>query len=361
MGDCMVGILIDSKYSESLWCKSLYESLTKSLRYKRIPFCEIFDSVSIELDAIFIIASDREWTTSAITQLNQKEIKPILICNQAENLSGCIYSCVCSDINASMKNLLDTLKTNDRSRIALYGINTESIPDVSRVDSLLNWRGESFETMRIFNNNGSLQNCFNEFYDNIDKFDAVICANDFTAVSLVRNLEKAAPHKLKDFYIISCAKTQISSYYSNHILSLNMNFDQYGNAAVYVYNALKKHTYLSEITVKVLWSLDNNQKSESKTNFSLNLTTSNDLFYKDEELREMLIVDKLLNSVDDIEKKIIDCLCCNQTYDQIADLCFLTVGGVKYRINKIINDSGAKNQKEIISLLKKYIYRKNPL
>ena len=63
-----------------------------------------------------------------------------------------------------MKNLLDTLKTKDKSRIALYGINTESISDMSRVDSLLNWRAEYFEAMKVFNNNGSLQNCFDEFY-----------------------------------------------------------------------------------------------------------------------------------------------------------------------------------------------------
>lgn len=355
MGDYMVGILIDSKYSESLWCKSLYESLTERLRHKRIPFCEVFDNIGKELDTIFIIASDREWTISAITQLNQNGIKPILICNQAEKLSGCIYSCVCSDINASMKNLLDTLKTNDRSRIALYGINTDSISDISRVDSLLNWRGEYFETMRIFNNNGSLQNCFDEFYAHIDEFDAAICVNDFAAVSLVRNLEKSAPQKLKDFYIISCAKTQISNYYNNHILSLNMNFEQYGKAAVYIYNALKKHTYLSEMTVKVLWSLDNNNVSETKKSISLNLVSSGDTFYEDKELSEMLIVDKILKSADDIEKKIIDGLLKDNTYEQIAELCFLTVGGVKYRVNKIVSDSGAADKNQIINLLRKYI------
>ena len=124
------------------------------LRMKNCPLSEVeavgrqVKALCKEHDAIFIIASDREWTISAITQLNQYEIKPILICNQSEKLSGCIYSCVCSDINASMKNLLDTLKTKDKSRIALYGINNDSISDISRVDSLLNWRDEYFETIR---------------------------------------------------------------------------------------------------------------------------------------------------------------------------------------------------------------------
>ena len=325
----MVGILIDSKYSESLWCKCLYESLTERLRQKRIPFCEVFDSIDNELDAIFIIASDREWTISVITQLNKNGIKPILICNQSENLSGCIYSSVCSDINASMKNLLDTLKTKDKTRIALYGINTDSISDISRVDSLLNWRGEHFETMRIFNNNGSLQNCFDEFYAHIDEFDAAICANDFAAVSLVRNLEKTSPDKLKDFYIISCAKTQISNYYNNHILSLNMNFEQYGKAAVYIYNALNKHTYLSEMTVKVLWSFESQNIIPNTKSISLQLKPSEDLFYKDAELSEMLVVDKLLESADEVDKNIIDGLLNNNTIEQIAENCFLTTSAIK--------------------------------
>lgn len=355
MGDYMVGILLDSKYSASLWCKTLYESLTERLRQKRIPFCQVFDNVDKELDCIFIIASDREWIISAITQLNKNGINPILICNQSEKLSGCIYSCVCSDINASMKNLLDTLRAKDKSRIALYGINTDSISDISRVDSLLNWRSEYFKTMKIFVNNGSLQNCFDEFYTHINEFDAAICANDFAAVSLLKNLEKTDSKRLNDFSIISCAKTQISNCCNNRILSLNMNFDQYGEAAIYVYDALKKHPYLSGLTARVLWSLESNTVYEDKKNISLNLTLSKDAFYEDKELSEMLIVDKILNFSDEVEKKIIDCLLNDNTYEQIADKCFLTVGGVKYRIKKIISSSGAADKAQIINLLKKYV------
>ena len=81
--------------------------------------------------------------------------------------------------------------------------------------------------------------------------------------------------------------------------------------------------------------------------------------YNDDELVEMLIVDKILKSSDDIEKKIIDALLDKCTIEQIAEKCFLTVGGVKYRINKIIAECGAKNREEIISLLDKYIYRED--
>ncbi len=359
-GDTMVGILLDSEYRKSLWCKSLYESLVQSLRRKRIPFCDITQTVDHTLDAIFIIASDREWCLSAVTQLNQNGITPILICNQSENLPGCIYSCVCSDIHASMKNLLDTLRSKGRNRLALYGINTDSLADISRVDSLFHWREPDLQTMQIFNNHGSLQNCFARFFDRIDEFDAAICANDFAAVSLVRNLENRAPEKLDDIYIVSCAQTQISHIYRHRIVSLNMNFDQYGEAAVYVYHTLKKHPYLSGMTARVLWSLDSNLTAPPLSSVILELEPGEDAFYNDRELAEMLIVDKVLNAADDMEKTILKSLWQKQTVEQIAERCFMTVSGVKYRVRKLLTECGAQSKDELVSLLGQYVYRNEP-
>lgn len=104
-----------------------------------------------------------------------------------------------------------------------------------------------------------------------------------------------------------------------------------------------------------MWSFGNNKAKNNKDDFILNLTSSEDLFYKDSELNEMMIVDKILQSVDDTEKTIIEHLLSGENIEQIALASFLTEGGVKYRINKIISKCGAKDKDEIIRLLKKYI------
>ena len=70
----------------------------------------------------------------------------------------------------------------------------------------------------------------------------------------------------------------------------------------------------------------------------------------------MLVVDKLLESADEVDKNIIDGLLNNNTIEQIAENCFFTTSAIKYRIKKIIKDSGAKNKEDVISLFKKYIY-----
>ncbi len=350
----MVAILTDTKYANSLWCKNLHTSLTAVLRQKRIPFCEVIDRVPRECETVFIIASDLEWTTGAIRQLNDGGISPILLCNQSEHLPGCIYSCVCSDINTSMKNLLDTLKTDNKKRIALYGVNTNSIADISRVNSLFVWREEDIHTLQVFVNNGSLESCFEDFYKQITEFDAVICANDFTAVSLVRRLRERAPDTLERLPILSCAETKIAEYYRPYIRSLKMNFEQYGRAAVYIYEALKKHTYLSDMTVSVVWTLEDDTARQERRETALQFTESEDNFYSDPELGEMLIVDKLLSNLDNTDILILKALSNGKSYEEIADACYLAEGSIKYRIKKMVADSGAVDKQHLLGLLPKY-------
>lgn len=350
----MVGILLDQNYAESLWGKNLYENLTRRLREKRIAFCDLHDTFPPELDGVFLIASDREWLTSVVQQCNRAGVRPIVLCNQAEQLPRCLYSCVCSDFGASMKNLLESLKLKQKTRIAVYGINTESISDTGRVDSLFSWKDEAFETMQVFTNDGSLAACFSAFAPRIAEFDAVICANDFAAISLVRALLVHAPEELSRLAIVSCSAARLSDSYREHILSLNMNYEQYGAAAVYLYETLQKHPFVSGMTVRIAWSFSDAPAADVLP-FSFTLPESRDRFYKDPELSEMLIADKLLNCSDETEQAILQGLRVGRTYEQLAEDCFLTVGSIKYHVKKLLALSGAESKEQITELLNKYL------
>ena len=201
----MVAILRETIYSQSLWGQKLYQSLTEQLRQKRIPFCDITDTCPADCDGVFVIATDPSWTRQAIRQLNQAGRRPILLCNRTEPIGGCVYSAVCSDVNTSMKNVLDTLKAQQKTRVALYGVYSRSLSDISRVNALFAWREDAFETMEIFENEGSLAQCFHTFYPRVSEFDAVICANDFAALSLVKHLEETDQKALERLTVISCA------------------------------------------------------------------------------------------------------------------------------------------------------------
>ena len=358
----MVTILIEPAYSESVWCKALYGSLTERLRQKRISFCKMYDTVPENSEAVFIIAADYNWIKATLTELNLSGIKPILICNQAETILGCSYSCVCSDITGSMKYLLDGLKAEGKTRVALYGVNTSSISDIGRVDGLFAQKDGVIDSMRIFTNDGSLRNCYRKFAAEADNFDAVICFNDFAAVSLIRRLEADGEgEKLSRLKILSCCQTKISSCYRDKIISINMNLEQYGKAAVFIYEKLKAHTYISQMTLNVSWNSKPN-KSSSRIPISLKSVKNTDRIYSDKELNEMITAERILDMGSATDKTIIADLCGSKSVSEIAAACFLTESGIKYRIKKILEKCKLSDKAELISIVRRYLpdYGKNP-
>lgn len=349
----MVAILAEPGYGGSVWGKNLYRSLTLQLRQKRIPFCEITDSCPAGTDAVFLIAANYEWTKEAIAQLNRAGHQPILICNQYERIPGCLYSCVCSDVSASMKDLLAVLKSHSRTRVALYGVGSSSIADVSRASSLLCWLDDSFASMEVFCNEGSLRCCFEKFLPHRQEFDAVICANDYAAISLVRGLREQDPACLSGLAIISCAGTKISGYYRDSITSLSMDFGPYGKAALYIYECMQKNPFVSGMTVNIKWSTD--AESPAPAEAALCLPEQGDVFYADPEIRDMLMVDKYLTVSDPVDRDIFSQLLQGQTYQKIADRCFLTEGTVKYRIKRLVQLCGAESKTALLERMESYL------
>ena len=358
----MVTILTEPAYSESMWCKALYGSLTERLRQKRIPFCEIYDTVPKNSEAVFIIAADYNWIKCTITELNLVGINPILICNQAETIIGCNYSCVCSDIAGSMKFLLENLKSDGKTRVALYGVNTNSIADIGRVDGLLAQSEGVIDLVKIFTNDGSLEECYKKFADEADSFDAVICFNDFSAVSLIRHLEiEGKTEQLKRLKILSCTRTKISSCYGNKITSINMNLEQYGKAAVFIYEKLKAHPYISKMTLNINWNTEI-PKTPNTVPVKISSVANSDRIYKDTELNEMICAERILEIDNATDKTVIADLCGGKSISEIAAACFLTESGVKYRIKRILEKCKLSDKSELISIVKRYLpdYGKKP-
>ena len=352
----MVTILTEPAYGESMWCKALLSSLKLRLKQKRISFCVVFDEIPKGTDAVFIIAADINWIKATVTQLNEHGIKPILICNQAEQIIGCSYSCVCTDISGSMRYILGKLREAGKTRIALYGVNTSSIADVGRVDGLFALKDNSFDSMEIFHNNGSLEKCYNDFSQKAQQFDAVICFNDFVAVSLIRHLKAENPEALSSIKILSCSQTKISDRCRDLYTSINLNFEQYGKAAVFIYEKLKQHRYISQLTLSVDWSLNSpHDTSDVPLKIKLENVENTDAIYSDKELSDMIAAEKILNLPLECDREIVRQISFGKSISEISQICFMSESNVKYRLKKILSECGISDKEKLKSIVKNYI------
>lgn len=343
----MVAIITEPGFQDSGWCNMILDNLVEQLRSKRIPFRYVTEQLPAKVDGYFLIASDNCWIRTTVSALNQAGIYPILICNQAERIPGCIYSCVCSDVKAAMSQLLGLVTAENRTRIAVYGVNPSSVGDLSRVDGLVLGKTKVAK-MEVFLNKGSLALCFQDFYAKIDQFDAVICVNNYAAISLCNHLGRIPEH----LRIYSCVKSRISDRYSDLVFALDTNADQFGKAAVSLYETLQKNPMLSSMT----WQIKPSQISPAATPEIPDLPgISESSFYADEELLQILSADRLLTGADEIDIMLLQGLLSGQGIADLAEKHFLSESTIKYRLKKMENICSKPSREALLTLARKWL------
>lgn len=343
----MVVILCEDIFEESIWCQKIYNGLKKELKKRRISYSKTSDSNTISSgDTVYIIGSSYIWINNSISLCNALNIVPIVLCNQINDMLYGKYHSISTDTNACMKQLISSTNTTSLTRIALYGINNNSLSDLSRTKSYIE---QTNNTSGIFVSNGSLENCFNKFIPRVSEFDTVICVNNYAAISLVRNLSENCPSALERLEIISCSSSKLSSIFSKFIIFVDTNFECYGKAALEISELSEKNPYISGINVTINW--DSNSTPLPKTAADKSDIAQIDSFYKDAEILKLLKIEKLLDICDDLDMQIIKMLMNGNSYDTIAEKCLFAKESVKYRIKKYIKICEVNTKSEFIDLI----------
>lgn len=342
-------ILCEKAYFNSSWCKQILQGLKNELKKRRIDYKVIFDFEDINLDdTYFIIGSDYKWMSDSVNKANYYRITPIIIFNQLNHIISGKYHSVSSDIGGSILSLVKWLERNSKNSICLYGVNPESISDISRNQSY----ASALKMGQTFYNKGSLEKCFENFIESKSSFDAVICTNDFAAVSLVKNLIKYNPDMLKKTEIISCSQSSISAYFTEYIKSININLTSLGTNAYQVWRTAQRGENISEISLTVKWSMEFDEENITKLDETENISTN--IFYDDVELNNLMRLDLLVAGFDETDKNIIRFLIEGYTYTDIAESCYTTERNVKYRVKQYLKICKVNNRKELVEFLNEY-------
>lgn len=253
-----------------------------------------------------------------------------------------------------MKNVTAYL-TNDcgKKNIAFYGVNPSSSSDLQKM------RGFG-ENKHIYYNHGSLKQCYENFHCKISDYDAVICANDYAAISLMQNLKSQNSTEIDRLFIVSFANTHIAQLYTPSITSVALNYYEYGKAAVRLYELLQKNPEISSAniniksdilvraTTKYIPYIERNTITES-----LCPDTRNG-FFEDAEIKDLISIEKILENITDTDLIILNDILNGKSYEAIGQELFMSTNGVKYRLNKLLSQSEISGRKNFIKIFYRY-------
>lgn len=353
-----------SGFQQSVWHTYILNGLLDEKRIHRFSIVMLesgkeLNNFTIAFDDfLMIIGSDNAGLKKIDYNHVQKFGNRIIVLGSCErNLSGFTYSSVIHDDARDLTNLYLYLTENGKRNIALYGIYPNSSSDLMRVKSFCQLNKNHDD---IFYNNGNLKECFNQFYDKINKYDGIICANDYCAISLIIHLREK---KNKLPYIVSCSESMIGEIFSPRITNLKTNYHTFAKVGIRIAKNLLKNDKINTINVyfskEIIPRESTNMAPVKHLNYSefnivKNIEEDNS-FYEDSEVAEMVNFEMLMNSLDDSGKKIFELLCNKESYSAIAEKLFMSVNGVKYRVQKMFSMLGVTTRADFAQFIDKYI------
>jgi len=361
-------ILTERSFSSTVWCDRILSGLKAEARKKRINL-DLFHEIDPALDRvengqIIIVGADGDFLQSAVTLARARGIHPIVLGNQPDGkvLGG--VSAVSADLGGSMRAILSYLEGRGRKKAALYACNPNSLSDISRKKAFLESGGNEDD---IFENRGSLAECFKQFYDKntVKKYDGIVCANDFAAVSLIKQMREAG-EDISDVFIISYSDTVISRCHSPSITSVTMNYESFGQLAFMISDCISKSEQVSGIQMQSSWQIIHRETTDTLPTPAPTAVTEvaekkADGFYDDPELVDLMRLEAMLTSCDETDLRILSMILDDKKLSEIEEECFLAETAVKYRIKKMKECCHVSTRAELHSLISKYIPDKSAL
>lgn len=307
-----------------------------------------------EEDAVFVMGRNNDWLSDVIEVCELYfHNRVILFGNHKKQLSSGKYSIITPDITQDIQILYNYLVSHGKTRIAMYGINPHSTLDDFRKENFLSCGGSAND---LFYNSGSLSECYNSFSQSTQTYDAVICTNDYAAISLIRSLGKD-----NQLFVTSCGGgTLLTHFFSPSITHTWIDYQAFGKTALNLCDILQKSEHINSINIYISGELSigettNNlpliPEPDAETTTTPKPTTD---YYSDSEVEEMLRVETLLDSCDEEDFLVLDSLLNNMTYAKLAEKLFMSVNGVKYKVKKMFDICQVSSKDELIGLLNKY-------
>ena len=345
-----ISIFIEENYRNTVWCKEILDGVNKkaaALRYETEFVNDLRQQKAIT--HLLIIGTSPEWADSAAAAAPEN-IKTVFACCRPRK-SGAGY--VAADHSEATLEAIDYLNGCGRSKIALYGVNENSFADTLKASC--------FKKDDIYFSSGSnaLADCFSRFETNLARYDAVICTNYISAVSLVRRLKRTVWSVPEKLYVMCFGDSVTGSLINPSLTTVTLDHCQLGKQAVMLCKYTEKQDLDINTSVSLSCRIVPGESTEFKPYRKRDICISKpgglDIFSADPELLIIQSLEKALRKCSELDTKIISGLIMKKSYGQICDELFISEGTLKYRVKRLLADTGFDSVGKLLAGYREYL------
>ncbi len=363
-------LVVENLICPSYWLTVLLDAVRQRAAYRRQNIvrlsAEQLDGLPVSASPVLLCGATPEWIHDAVGALSGKGIHCILL-NTEYPKGGDHVSVISLDQRSMSECAARYFFETGRKRPAFVAFNRRSVNDRAKLEFFsgsCRSFGIPFEEEDVFPFEGSLEGCAERFAEHCDPYDAVICANDISALLLLKNLKLQEKKRIpQDLYVIGFGNTMLSKMASPTLTSILMDFRQMGMTAVDNVIYLRRNpgicTQVTTLKARIVvgGSTDWKRAEDAGTASEAACLTRSEYtgFYRDPVTVEAFRMEKLLNSLDDLGLRMLLSVLRGDRKAEALEKLYVADSTYKYRLNKIYALAGVQNKEELALLLRRWI------
>lgn len=270
-------------------------------------------------------------------------------------------SCIECNLLKLAKDVLSYCAKAGRKNVALYAFDNFSCRTGPFSEAYLKAakmvEGCSLSVSDIFlNDENGLSNCFARLYAGIEKYNAVICANDLSALYLITELRERGIRVPEDVFVIGYANSPVARSASPTITSIEIEEQKRAELCVSLWRFLQKNPEVQSVGLTVEHSLVVRESTglfypvgEGEP-FAFSKQTGGD----DRGYGGLHGLQTFLKRGNSIEQTIVSMILQGKSTAEICEALYLSESTVKYRIRNLLEMFSVQTKSELCAILKHY-------
>ncbi len=366
-----IHIFIHPNERNMFWAKRTQKAISAEILRRRFTADYIHAASVWEIDFDKVFAKEEKRVLlyigiqkpTEIDYLTAHDVHTVLVNNDFADYSA-THSRVLINYRSALNKAMSYLLANGRDRVALYAVNLASATDrimEARFSEILRANGEE-PSRDIYYNSTYISECYARFAPYRSAYNAVICANDISAVDLQRRLTAEGVRIPEDMFILSCSPSSVLvEQNGTSITTISASREEIGMQAVYIYSLLVRNPSVITLSAHIEPMLIPRASTafapepENPQLFCYYSPHVAAKFYEDPVTQSFFSVENLLLHQDDLDRAILDGLFAGESYSTIAERTYTTANMITYRIKRMCRLTGCANREALLALITPYL------
>ncbi len=356
----MINIIIEPNFAHSHWCSQYLKGINSEAKRKNIDVREFKDAHECirsqnDTDIVILIGTSVPWLDDSAEILRRGAVRSVILSAGIRQDLGKGISYVSMDYDDAMVKTIRYFESIGIKKCALFAVSPESSTDQNKRSAFLGC-GRGYTDSDVYYFNATLDDVCRKLYDNVEKYDAVICANQISKIVLKKFLSEQNVDTSSTLRIASFGDTSTNTHTFDNEVLIKIKAIEAGKLASKVIRLLRDHPDLGGICMNVTCDIVTEQGVvDFEHEFKLIERAPSEKIDERELLKQPLMIEKILCNCDKIDLEILKGIHKKENYSKIAARAHISENTIGYRIKRLMQFANTTSKEEMIKALGPYL------